>query len=749
MIQMKKGKIPGMSVVIVKGDKTIYQNGFGYADVDEGKMVTDKTLFEIGSNSKAFTGLAILKLKDDGLINLEESITTYIPWLKMNYKGSVIDVSVEEFLYHTSGVPFKTIDGIPVSDRDDALEETVRTLIDIELNSYPGKAFQYATINYDVLGLVIENVTGESYEKYISDNILKPLNLNNTYLFRGEDIKGNIATGYKLEFLEPQEYEAPVYRGNKPAGYYISNSKDMAKWLKIQLGTYMDSEFNKELIKQSHNPNRKVSPLGDGSSYGAGWFAYQKGGGEISHGANNPNYSSFIVFRPEKQIGIVLLSNINSSYVSYIGQGINEILQGNEYNRSIKDLNKSADLISILIICQFENIEKDKIQATLNNDTERISGFVNILIGGVTSAVTLICCFMYLGFVNIYALLLSVVMILLIASIYYFAGIYANKIGEESRDLQNRFFKFINDLIEGFKELSFNERRKNEFQADMDESCDSYRLKRGKSELAFANMFVIGELLFTLAIGAVVFVFPLILKNLDGTSIASYVFILLYMTGPVHGILNTIPNAIEVRISWKRINDLLNKIIQEQHKELEERDRKINEKIKLKLNQAEYEYNNKEGHNFKVGPIDYEFNSGEIVFITGGNGSGKSTLAKLISGLYRSSKGSITLNDAKIKESILSDHYSTIFSDFYLFDKLYGVDYKNKEEDIKRYLKMLQLDKKVDIEDGKFSTTKLSTGQKKRLALLVTYLEDRPIYLFDEWAADQDPDFISIRSFIY
>ncbi len=934
--QMKKGKIPGMSVVIVKGDKTIYQNGFGYANIEEDKMVTDKTLFELSSNSKAFTGLGILKLQDDGLINLEDPITKYIPWLKMKYKGKEVEITLEQFFHHTSGIPFKSIDKIPVTNDDDALEKTVRTLIDIELDSEPGEMFQYATINYDVLGLVIEKVTGESYEKYAEDNLLKPMNLSNTHLYRSKDIKDDIAKGYKIGFLKPQVYQAPEYRGNKPAGYYISNGEDMAKWLKIQLGTYKDSKFNEELIKQSHNANRKVAPLGDGSSYAAGWFVYQKGGGEISHGGNNPNYSSFIVFSPEKQIGIAVLSNLNSEFVGDIGQGINERLQGNEYNTNTKDMNKSVNLISILIICtttliivstlyfmfnclleimkkerkffkkdikgilkslislifiigvtyciylipnilymgvtwdfvfvwlpktvkialyltyitlwgvyifslitsfykkkgdksilillllsivsglgnsliiftinmainssnnlklkllvyfalglilyvygqklvrvklieitnniiyskrmkivkallktpydQFENIEKDRIQTTLNNDTERISGFVNILIGGVTSAVTLICCFMYLGFVNIYALLLAVIMILFIASIYYFVGKYANKVGEESRDLQNKFFKFINDLIEGFKELTFNEKRKNEFQVDMDESCNKYKVKRGQSQLAFANMFVIGELLFTLAIGAVAFVFPLILKNLDGTSIASYVFILLYMTGPVHGILDTIPNAIEVRISWKRINDLLNTIDQGEYKKLEERDRNINKKIKLKLNQAEYEYNNKEGRNFKVGPIDYEFNSGEIVFITGGNGSGKSTLAKLISGLYKTSKGNVTLNDEKITEAILSQQYSTIFSDFYLFDKLYGVDYKNKEEDIKRYLEVLQLDKKVDIEDGKFSTTKLSTGQKKRLALLVTYLEDRPIYLFDEWAADQDPEF---RKFFY
>jgi len=695
-------------------------------------------------------------------------------------------------------------------------------------------------------------------------------------------------------------------------------------------------KIDKDIIEESHKANRRIAPLGDGSSYAAGWFVYQKDGGEISHGGNNPNYSSFILFRPEDKLGIAVLSNTNSEYVSAISKGIIEILEGKDYYNRIKDLNKTVDNISILIICiitliiistlyfvfktlkqivkkerkleiknakdilkicfslvfmigisyciylipyilymgvswkfvfvwlpksikvalylvyisiwlvyiyylitsfyikkddrsvlilsilsivsgfgnaiiiftinmavnnnndlrikllvyfilgiilyvygqkimrvklieltnqivyskrmeivkcllrssynKFEKIEEGRIQSTLNNDTETISRFVNILIGGVTSAITLIICFIYLGFINIYALLLSVVIILVIASIYYLVGRYANRIGEESRDLQNIFFKFINDLIGGFKELSLNEKRKNEFEIDMKKSSNKYRIKRGQSALAFANMFVIGELLFTLAIGFIVFIFPLILRNLDRISISSYVFILLYMTGPVHGILNTIPNAIEVRISLKRINNLINQISISEYEDYDDKQVDKQGNLSLKLNDIEYEYDKKDGQGFKVGPINYEFRYGEIVFITGGNGSGKSTLARLLTGLYPPSKGYITLNNKIASQKLLNESYSTVFSDFYLFEKLYGIDYKGKEKEIQKYLNILQLDNKVKIEDGKFSTTRLSTGQKKRLALLVTYLEDRPIYLFDEWAADQDPEF---RMFFY
>ena len=933
---MDKGNIPGLFVTVVKDDKTVYEKGFGYSDVEKKERVTSKSLFEIGSNSKAFTALGILKLQKEGLIELNDEVTDYIPWLKVKYKGREVPVTIEQLLHHTSGIPFKTIDNIPVSNDDNAIDETVRTLIGIELDSEPGEKFQYATINYDVLGLIIEKATGSSYEEYIEENILKPMGLNNTYLYRDEDVSENMAKGYKIEFLKPALYDAPTYRGNKPAGYIMSNGEDMGKWLKIQMGTYNSSRFDRELIEESHNPNRKVPPLEDGSSYACGWYVYQKGGGEISHGGNNPNYSSFILLRPEDKTGIAVLGNTNSEYVGYIARGINGILQGEDYYEDVNDLNKNADMISVLLILisvliiagtlfftvkalkevfrkerflnkknsrdifkfifslifmiglsysiylipnilyrgvswnfvfvwlpetvktalylvyisiwtvyvysvfislykkegdksililsilsvlsgfgnaliiftinmairsgndekvkllmyfilgiilyvygqrimrirmieitngivyskrmeivkgllktpynKFEEIDKGRIQSTLNNDTETISRFVNIIISGVTSAITLICCFIYLGFINIYALLLSVIIILFIAGIYYLVGRYANRIGEEARDLQNIFFKFINDLIGGFKELSLNGKRKEEFQEDLEESCDRYKVKRGQSALAFANMFVVGELLFTIAIGAVVFILPLILKNLKEVSLESYVFILLYMTGPVHGILNAIPNAIEVRISLKRINGLLSQISSSDGKNNDSGINKKEDKIILKLKGIEYVYDKDGENSFKVGPIDYEFKSGEIFFITGGNGSGKSTLAKLLTGLYVPSKGYITLNGNRVLGRELSEKYSGIFSDFYLFDKLYGIDYKDKEEEIRKYLEILQLDNKVRIKEGKFDTIKLSTGQKKRLALLVAYLEDRPIYIFDEWAADQDPEF---RLFFY
>lgn len=342
---MNESSIPGLSVTIVKDDKTIYQKGFGYSDVDGKKPVTSQSLFEIGSNSKAFTALGILSLEKSGQIKLNDEVTKYIPWLKVKYKGKETSITVEQLLYHTSGIPFKTIDKVPVTNKDNALEETVKTLVDIDLDSEPGKKFQYATINYDALGLIIEKVTGKTYENYIEETVLKPMGLNNTYLFKNEAINKQMANGYKIGFLKPQLYEAPIYRGNKPAGYIISGGEDMAKWLKIQMGTMKELKFHKDIIKKSQEASRAISAIGDEVFYAGGWFVYPKE--QISHGGNNPNYSSFIIFNPKDKVGVAVLSNISSNYMQNIGLGINRMLQGEAVKKDIKDLNKSADKVAI------------------------------------------------------------------------------------------------------------------------------------------------------------------------------------------------------------------------------------------------------------------------------------------------------------------------------------------------------------------------------------------------------------------
>jgi putative ATP-binding cassette transporter len=169
---------------------------------------------------------------------------------------------------------------------------------------------------------------------------------------------------------------------------------------------------------------------------------------------------------------------------------------------------------------------------------------------------------------------------------------------------------------------------------------------------------------------------------------------------------------------------------------------------RLELRGVEHLYQGEQAEDsFKLGPIDLSFEPGEMVFITGGNGSGKTTLVKIITGLYSPEAGEVRLDGEPVTDGnreAYRAHFSVVFSDFHLFESLLGIDTPELDARARHYLKQLHLENKVRLNQGSLSTTDLSQGQRKRLALLTAYLENRSIYVFDEWAADQDPYFKNI-----
>ncbi|SDD50623.1 putative ATP-binding cassette transporter [Paenibacillus sp. CF095] len=932
-------KIPGLAVIVVQGEDIVYEKYSGYSNLENETPVTSKTLFEMGSNTKAFTGLAILQLINKGLLELEDPVSKYLPWFYMNEKGKKVDLTIKQLLYHTSAISPETIGDIPESNEDDALEKTVRMLVGQELRQVkkyePGESFIYATINYDVLGLIIQQVTGESYENYLQNQVIRPLGLNSTFINHEDAVKSGLATGYKLNFLRPYAYDAPRYRGNIPAGYLYSTPLDMARWMQIQLGVVKPPEIDQSLIEFSHKKDTTVPPGMDGSSYAAGWFIYQSGSGEISHGGSNPNYSSYISMRLDGDIGVVVQANMNSEHTEAIARGVMSIMRERVPNEPLPDTYSKLDkvatavvifvsvvipLILYLIVSIFvdifkgrrrwkgmdikqtarlcvvilmlalylialykmplilfeklpwnavyvwspftlipaviaaavlgtiytiyslllmlfqgdrqkmyvplatlgiisgfgnafiifvinqslgrddnltngllyyfvfgillyvlgqryisiklvkltnnlvyekrmtlikrilrmpyeymERIEDGRLHAVLNNDTEQVSGSVNVVISGVISLVTLICCFIYLGMLNIYALIISIVVIAALVLLYFLMGQKAEKSWEETREIQTVFFHMINDLLKGFKELRLNQHKNDEFEVVMNRRSSAYRDKRTEGDVRFANVNVIGELLFTIVIGVVAFFFPIIFPNVLSSTVQAYVFVFLYMTGPVNGILNAYPQFLQIRIAWKRIRSLNDELSKHQVTSISQIEM-FEGTISLNTRNVHYGYPGEGNNHFEVGPFDLSFQSGSITFITGGNGSGKTTLAKLLTGLYTPTKGEIIVNGKQVTSKELGSLFSAVFSDYYLFDRLYGIDCKGKETRISQLLQRFQLQDKVAIQDGCFTTTMLSTGQKKRLALLLLYLEDRPICLLDEWAADQDPEY---RQYFY
>lgn len=315
-----------------------------------------------------------------------------------------------------------------------------------------------------------------------------------------------------------------------------------------------------------------------------------------------------------------------------------------------------------------------------------------------------------------------------------------------AREEQDILFKHFRTITEGIKELKLHYQRRQAFISDdFHFTATKFRRHNVSGLTLFAITASWGKLLFFFAIGFILFALPKFLI-ISSQTLSGYVLTFAYLMLPMDNLVNNIPNISKASIALQKIESLGLSLASRAEKSTPPSALNYSWQS-LQLKSVTYPYKTAQEDNFILGPINLTFKAGEIIFIVGGNGSGKSTLAKLITGLYTPESGEVLLDGETINQQNLEwyrQYFSVVFSDFYLFDRLLGLESFDLDAQAKNYLKQLQLDHKVKIENGKLSTINLSQGQRKRLALLTAYLEDRPIYLFDEWAADQDPIFKNI-----
>ncbi|MCK4761230.1 MAG: cyclic peptide export ABC transporter [Candidatus Aminicenantes bacterium] len=398
---------------------------------------------------------------------------------------------------------------------------------------------------------------------------------------------------------------------------------------------------------------------------------------------------------------------------------------------------------------KFEKIQRGRVFATLNDDTGQIGNSANILVQLVTSAVTTMGAFFFLATIAFWATAVTLLVVGVIATVYTIVTHRTQIYFEEARDTQNIYMGLLNGMIDGFKELSLQFHKKREYRNDVARACDDFRKKLSTALIKFVNAFLIGESLLIIVLGAVGYGIPRLFPNITPVTLMAFIMVLLFLIGPINAMLNAIPAIMRMRVAWNRIRGFKRDIPANiDPKVLEGMDHEKPRSVEtISAKGLKFTYDAVDDvEKFTVGPMDFEARKGEIVFIIGGNGSGKTTLAKLLTGLYHPDEGSIEINGKAVDNFRLGEHYSVVFGDFHLFAKLYNVDLTGREEEIDDYLEMLRLQEKVVLEDNEFSTIELSGGQRKRLALMQCYLEDSPIYLFDEVAADQDPGF---RRFFY
>jgi putative ATP-binding cassette transporter len=318
------------------------------------------------------------------------------------------------------------------------------------------------------------------------------------------------------------------------------------------------------------------------------------------------------------------------------------------------------------------------------------------------------------------------------------------------RLLSETLFTHYQGACEGTKELKLNRARRRSFLERLEQTGRLFQRLRIEmlSLLRIAGTW--GQLALFLIMGVLLFALPRWLA-LPSEAVSGAALVLLYMGNSLQVLLDHVPDLGQASVAIERLDQLGLSLTQEGTDLGTVLVHPAVEGAVIELRRVRYEYPAEDGQEgFAVGPIDLRVCPGELVFLTGGNGSGKTTLAKLITGLYLPSEGEIRLNGRPITDEAREwyrQHVSAVFSDFFLFRELLGFEQTPEvAATVRELLKRLQLNHKVEVEDGTFSTLKLSQGQRKRLALLTAWLEDRPVILFDEWAADQDPHF---KEFFY
>jgi putative ATP-binding cassette transporter len=395
-----------------------------------------------------------------------------------------------------------------------------------------------------------------------------------------------------------------------------------------------------------------------------------------------------------------------------------------------------------------EEMGAHRILAILTDDIPSITNaFVTIPVLFINTAIV-ITCFCYLGWLSWRVLLGVIVFVVISTVIYELQLIQAMRYFKLVREQWNSLFKHFRALTDGAKELKLHRERREAFLKDhlkvTAEVLRDYNVT-GNTIQSRANCG--GQALVFVLIGVLIFVLPS-LGAISHETLIGYTLAMLYMMTPLQVILNTAPTLGRAKIAVDKVEEFGISL-----PSLKERTEtgclpKPAPWRQLELTNVSHSYHQEsDGSSFMLGPLNLSFSPGEMVFLIGGNGSGKTTFAKLLIGLYVPEAGEIHLDREPVTDQT-REHYrqyfSAVFSEFFIFETLLGIGGADVDERARSHLKRLHLDHKVEVKDGSLSTTALSRGQRKRLALLAACMEDRPFYVFDEWAADQDPIFKDI-----
>jgi CubicO group peptidase (beta-lactamase class C family) len=339
--QRRRLHIPGISLAVVEGDRVTHYQCFGQAHPG-GEAPSPQTPFYIGSLTKSFTALAVMQLMEAGKVELDAPVQRYLPWFHVADPQASAQMTVRHLLNQTSGLP--SLSGelalANFDDRPDATERQARALSTLKIARPVGSKCEYSNLNYNILGLIVETASGETYADTIQNHIFTPLEMHHSYTSKADAKQNGLAMGHRHWFSLPfPAPDMPTPRGSLPSGQLISCAEDMAHYLIAHLngGRYGGVQILSGAgIDELHRGVKEYIMMGiSGGFYGMGWFDIDMGHTKTySHGGNVPDFSAFMGLVPEQRKGLVLLLNADPyglpPVLEEVGLNMTAILAGQQ-----------------------------------------------------------------------------------------------------------------------------------------------------------------------------------------------------------------------------------------------------------------------------------------------------------------------------------------------------------------------------------------------------------------------------------
>ena len=396
----------------------------------------------------------------------------------------------------------------------------------------------------------------------------------------------------------------------------------------------------------------------------------------------------------------------------------------------------------------YETKGESIIYNRLTNDNAMLSQAIPRIALAAQFVTLIVFSLIYMGFISLVSFVITVIGLIVG---YYFVTTENKKIKISIVNIINHeteYFESLSHLLNGFKEIKINKVKSAKLYQTIVENADktkNLKIKVGRGQVKTIG---VGRLIVYLIIPVLIFILPNFIEE-QTESIYKITATMLFIYGPLTVLFEAMPLFNQINVILNDIYHLEIDIDAAIHEDEEDSDISYADFKKIKLDSLLFSYpKQKNTRAFGIGHISETITSGELLFIIGGNGSGKSTFLKLLVGLYYPTEGAIYVDDDVIDDynyQAYRELFSIIFTDFHLFDRLYGVE-NIEPEQVNFWLKKMRMEKITHFKNGRFTNTDLSTGQRKRLAFIAAILEDKPILILDEFAADQDPDF---RKYFY